>query len=436
MQIITDFHIHSRFARACSKYLTLPNIEAWARVKGIHLMGTGDFTHPVWLNEITEQIEEASVGIYKLKDKFRTDLPYKVQNSREVRFIITSEISTIWSQDNRLRRMHTIVVAPNLEFAQKFSDNLRPIAKLGADGRPVIGMSARELAQRAWSIDETALIIPAHAWTPWFSVFGSKSGFDSLEECFGSDLYKRIPAIETGLSSDPAMNYRVSELDDVALVSCSDAHSLDNLGREATVFEVNDAEKLTFNLLSQMIWQGAPNKHRERDLKNHLVGTIEFFPEEGKYHNDGHSACRVSWDPATRKKFGGNCPHCGKQVTIGVLSRVDDLATRELGFAPQGATKTTYIVPIRDILTPLLQKGKHTKTVDNFYKNLIENLGPEFELLMHTGIEEIARVSGDDFAQIISEMREGNIKMEPGFDGDYGKLLLPINLKKQVSLFS
>lgn len=435
MKIITDFHIHSRFARACSKYLTLPNIEAWARVKGIQLMGTGDFTHPVWLKEITEQIEEITKGIYKLKDKFKAELPYKVNRSKDVRFIITAEISTIWSQSGRLRKMHTIIVAPNLEFAKKFADNLALIAKLGSDGRPVIGMSARELAQRAWSIDERALVIPAHAWTPWFSVFGSKSGFDSLEECFGSDLYKRIPAIETGLSSDPAMNYRVSKLDSVALVSCSDAHSLDNLGREATVIEVENSNELNFDLLSKIIYEGAPSKLEYRDQKNYLAGTIEFFPQEGKYHNDGHSSCKISWDPKTRKKFGGDCSQCGRQVTIGVLSRVDDLANRESGFVPKGAPKTTYIVPIRDILTVLVGKGKHTKTVDNFYRNLVENIDCEFELLMNTDIAKIERVGGSEFAQIIAEMRAGNIKMEPGFDGDYGRLLLPINFNKEVGVF-
>lgn len=436
MQIITDFHIHSRFARACSKQLNLPNIEAWARVKGIQLMGTGDFTHPVWLNEITGQIEEVQAGIFKLKDKFRVPLPYNVKNPTDVRYLITSEISTIWSQDGRLRRMHTIIVAPSMDFALKFTENLRPIAKLGSDGRPIIGISARELAERAWSIDEKALIIPAHAWTPWFSVLGSKSGFDSLEECFGSDLYKRIPAIETGLSSDPIMNYRVSKLDDVALISCSDAHSLDNLGREATVLEIEDFENFNFSLLSKIISEGAPSKASSRDPENYLAGTIEFFPEEGKYHHDGHSRCGVSWDPQTRKKFKGTCPHCGKKVTIGVLSRVDGLADREHGFVPDGAPKSTYIVPIRDILTAMLQKGKKTKTVDNFYRNLIENIATEFELLMHSNINEIAKIGGEEFAGIISDMRQGKVKMKPGYDNEYGKLILPLKIKKQESLFA
>ncbi len=426
MQIIADFHIHSRFARACSKQLNLPNIEAWARVKGIELMGTGDFTHPVWLSEIASQIKEVQAGIFKLKDKFRAPLPYNVKNPTDVRFLITSEISTIWSQGGKVRRSHTIIVAPSMDFALKFTDNLKPIAKLASDGRPIIGISARELAQRAWSIDERALVIPAHAWTPWFSVFGSKSGFDSLEECFGSDLYKRIPAIETGLSSDPAMNYRVSALDDVTLISCSDAHSLDNLGREATLLEVEDFENFNFNLLSKIIREGAPSKADTRDTKNYLAGTIEFFPEEGKYHNDGHSKCKVSLTPQESKKIGEICPACNRKLTVGVLSRVDDLADREYGFIPSGAPKANYIVPIRDILTALLKKGKKTKTVDNFYRNLVENIGTEFALLMHAPIDDIAKVGGIEFAGIVSDMRQGKVKMQAGYDGEYGKLILPI----------
>lgn len=433
MRLIADFHIHSRFARACSKFLTLPTIAAWSQVKGIDLVGTADFTHPVWLSEIRRDLKEVGDGIYGLKDE--AQLPFPVANPRPVRFILTHEIATIWSQGGKLRRMHTILVAPSLEAAEALTKDLEPKGKLGSDGRPILGMSSRELAERAWAIDERMLVIPAHAWTPWFAVFGSQSGFDSLEECFGSDLVGRIPAIETGMSSNPPMNWQISALDNVALISCSDGHSLDNLGREATVFEVAEPEQLSFDIVAKMIWAGAPARATERSTENYLAATIEFFPEEGKYHHDGHRVCGVSWTPAERKRHSGICTACGRTVTVGVLSRVDDLADRALGFKPDGAPDFLQIVPIRDIASSLFAVGKHSKRIDRFYQQVVGMLGSEFELLLNAPIDRIAKASTDDFAAVVQSMRDGIVSMTPGYDGVYGKLILSRLEVLQHSLF-
>ena len=459
-RLIADFHVHSRFARACSKFLTLPNMAAWAAVKGIDLMGTADFTHPVWLSEIHRDLTEAGEGLYRLKDS--VELPFPVADPRPVRFLLTHEVATIWGQGGKLRRMHTILVAPDLAAADGLTAALEPRGKLGSDGRPVLGMSARELAEICWSVDDRILVIPAHAWTPWFAVFGSQSGFDSLEECFGADLVDRIPAIETGMSSNPPMNWQLSALDSVALISCSDGHSLDNLGREATVFTVAEQDKLSFDLISKMIWEGAPkrrqrkleelraslrpdsprvarnssrrasaNQEQAANLPDYLESTIEFFPEEGKYHHDGHRACGVNWTPEERKRHKGICTACGRPVTVGVLSRVDDLADRPLGFKPEGAPDFWQIVPIRDIASSLLSVGKQSKKIDRLYQQLIATLGPEFQLLLEAPIDRIAKASTDEFAAVVEQMRAGNVTMTAGYDGVYGKLVLP---KQQEAL--
>lgn len=433
MELIADFHVHSRFARACSKQLTLPMMAAWAAVKGIDLMGTADFTHPSWLGEIRTQLEEAGDGIYALKKKYTQPLPYHVADSKPVRFVLSHEVATIWSQDGKLRRMHTILVAPSLEAVIKLTKVLTPLGKLGADGRPILGMSARALAEHAWSVDERMLVIPAHAWTPWFAVFGSQSGFDSLEQCFG-DLSSRIYAIETGMSSDPQMNWRISALDQVALISCSDGHSPDNLGREATVFQLED--ELSFDLLAQMIREGAPARASQRSIKNFLARTIEFFPEEGKYHYDGHRVCGVCWSPSERQRHSGICSSCGQPVTVGVASRIDDLADRPIGFRPDGVPPYLSIVPIRDIASAWLGVGKGTKRVDALYRSLVTAHGPEFHVLLKTPIAEIAKTVGEPFAALIEGMRTGAVTMTPGYDGVYGKLVLPEQIQmSQRSLF-
>ncbi|MGI6103246.1 MAG: endonuclease Q family protein [Patescibacteria group bacterium] len=432
-RLIIDFHVHSRFARACSKTLTLPNMAAWAAVKGIDVLGTADFTHPVWLKEIQAQLVEAGQGVYTLKAKHGVSLPYDVVAPRPVRFLLTHEVATIWSQGGKLRRMHTVLVAPDMRAAEALTEQLTPRGKLGADGRPILGMSARELAVIAWGVDERYLVIPAHAWTPWFAVFGSQSGFDSLEECFG-DLTPRILAVETGLSSDPTMNWQLSALDSVALISTSDAHSPDNLGREATVFQTED--ELSFDLVAAMLRAGAPARSAERSTWNYLDYTIEFFPEEGKYHNDGHRTCGVSWTPEERKRHNGLCTSCGKPVTVGVLSRIDDLADRPHGFVPDGAPGYRNIVPIRDIASSTLGVGKKAKAVDKLYEQLVTKVGPEFDVLLDAELEAIRRASSDEFAEIVGAMRQGQVSVRPGYDGVYGELLLPDrNRSRQANLF-
>lgn len=460
MQLIVDLHIHSRFARACSKFLTLPSLDNWARAKGIDLLGTADFTHPVWFSEITEQLEPVREGIFRLKPKFR-DRSISVAGNPEVEFLLSSEVATIWSQDGKLRRMHTILLAPSLKAAAKLNAKLGQRWKLGSDGRPILGMSAKALAETAWSIDEQFLVIPAHAWTPWFAIFGSQSGFDSIAECYG-DVANRIYAIETGFSSDPAMNWRVSALDTIALVSCSDAHSLNNLGREATIFEVADRDQLTYSMLVQMIKEGSPRKrqeflrgvghtsevvktgrltlpakhfvsvsdevsiiHQKSSCMNYLWGTLEFFPQEGKYHSDGHRACGVRFSPAERKAIGGTCPACGQPVTIGVASRVDDLADRVEGFVPEGAPQVEYVVPLHELVAATLGVGKLSKRVSAMVDQLRASLGSEFQILRSVALKDIERVGTAQLATLVDRLRRHELTMEPGYDGVYGTLVLP-----------
>ncbi len=457
MQLIVDVHVHSRFARACSKFLTLPSLDNWARAKGIDLLGTADFTHPVWFSEIREQLEPVRNGVFRLRPQSH-DRSIVVAGNPEVEFLLSSEVATIWSQGGKLRRMHTILLAPNLAAATQLNAKLGQRWKLGSDGRPILGMSARALAETAWEIDEQFLVIPAHAWTPWFAIFGSQSGFDSIAECFG-DLADRIYAIETGFSSDPAMNWRVSALDSIALVSCSDAHSLNNLGREATIFEVADRDQLTYPSLIQMIKEGSPKQRQEFNLtnstcqvgrgklethtsklipRNSLWGTLEFFPEEGKYHSDGHRACGVCLHPDERKKLGGICPSCGRPVTVGVYSRVIDLADRPEGFVPEGAPNVEYVVPVCELVAATQNIGKLSKRTATAVDRLRAELGSEFQILRSTSLEEIARIGSPELAELVRMVRQQQISMEPGYDGVYGRLKLPaIALQpNQVSLFA
>jgi len=337
--------------------------------------------------------------------------------------------------------MHTILLAPSLEAAGALNEKLGQRWKLGSDGRPILGMSARALAETAWEINEQFMVIPAHAWTPWFAIFGSQSGFDSIGECFG-DLADRIYAIETGFSSDPAMNWRVSALDDIALVSCSDAHSLNNLGREATIFEVSDRSALTYPLIVQMIKDGSPAKRRltphASPLTNRLWGTLEFFPEEGKYHSDGHRACGVRLHPDERKKLGGICPSCGRPVTVGVYSRVIDLGDRPEGFVPQGAPQVEYVVPFHELVAATQGVGKLSKRTAKLVDVLRAELGSEFQLLRQTPLADIARVGSSELAELVRLVREQQISMEPGYDGVYGKLQIPslTSASDQASLFT
>ncbi|MFA5048021.1 MAG: endonuclease Q family protein [Patescibacteria group bacterium] len=414
MQIIADLHLHSKYSRSCSQQLTLENIDQWCQYKGINLVGTADFTHPQWFKEIKNKLVEAEPGLYKLKD---ADSP--------TRFILSTEISCIYTQGGKCRRVHICLLLPKISSVEKLIENFQQRGfNIKADGRPIIGLSAKELARIVLEIDDKALVIPAHAWTPWFAVFGSKSGFDSLAECF-EELTPNIFAIETGLSSDPPMNWRLSVLDKITLISNSDAHSLNNLGREANVFEIEE-NKLSYNEVYRII--------KERD-KNKFLYTIEFFPEEGKYHIDGHTSCNYSSWPAETKKNKNICPICGKPLVLGVTNRVDQLADRE---EIKGLKMIPYrnLIPLQEIIAESYGVGKNSKKVINEYLFLVKKRS-EFEILLDLDEAELNSLTREDVVASILKVRKGEVEIQPGYDGVYGKVKISgkIKQKKQVKMF-
>jgi len=371
-------------------------------------MGTGDFTHPQWFAELKQQLIPAvEAGMFVLKDA----------PEDSTRFILSVEISSIYQQGGRGRRVHTLIMLPSLEAAAEFNKQLETRgAKLASDGRPIVGLSAKEVAEIALRTHPQALVIPAHAWTPWFSVFGSMSGFDSLEECF-EELTPRILAIETGLSSDPPMNWRLSSLDKVALISSSDAHSPAKIAREATKFD----GELSYQAIGQALKNGAPSRVKDsKDSAAKLIGTIEFFPEEGKYHYDGHSQHKIRWSPAETKANQGTCPVCGRRVTVGVLSRVEELADRAEGFKPPGTPDYWSLVPLEEIIAEASSVKVGTQKVATQYSNLLEAFDNELSILLDTSIQDIAAASTPIIAEAVKRMRAGQLHIEPGYDGQYG----------------
>lgn len=413
MQVISDLQLHSRFARAVSKDMNLPVISSWANKKGIDLVATGDWTHPLWFREIAASLKETAEGIYRLKG---------VKNSAN--FLLSTEISSIYSKYGRTRRIHTLIFAPSLKTVEEISKELQKRgANLMSDGRPIVGLSAKEVAEVALTINDKCLIIPAHAWTPWFSLYGSQSGFDSIEECF-EELSSNIYAVETGLSSDPAMNWKIGELANRKVVSFSDAHSPQKLGREATVF---DLENLTFENIRKAIIGNAENK---------ILYTIEFYPEEGKYHYSGHRKCSVIYSPKEITKLGRICPVCGKSLTVGVMSRVEVLATLEIEtessidkngvrwIKDKEGKKTPYVmmVPLLEILSEALEVGVNTKTVLSAYEILVDRLESEFNVLFNADIDEIEGIAGERVAEGIKKVRLGDIVIKPGYDGVFGEV--------------
>ena len=400
MQYICDLHSHSKYARACSKELTLENIDKWCQIKGINIVGTSDFSHPAWFKDIEEKLEEVHNGLYKLKG-----------SDTGVLFMLTNEFSCIYRQGDKTRRLHICVWAPNIGFVRKLNQKLTDRGcKLASDGRPIIGMSAKELLKICLEVDKNHLTIPAHVWTPWFAIFGSKSGFDSIEECY-EELSDHVYAIETGLSSDPLMNWRLSVLDKVALVSNSDAHSLQNLGREANVFDLNEP---SFSEIYNLI--------KNKDKKKFLY-TIEFFPEEGMYHFDGHRECNISWSPEETKKNKSICPKCKKQITIGVLNRVDNLADRKI----KEVDKNKFIpykslVPLQEIIAESFNVGKNSKKVQAEYFNLIKEGKNEFNVLLNLTKDELKKITLPKIAEGVLRVRQGKLNLIPGFDGRYGKI--------------
>lgn len=402
--VIADLHIHSKYSRACSPQLTLANIAHWSKIKGVNLVATGDFTHPAWFKEIKANLSENNTGLLNLKN-----------DGTGVKFILGTEVSAIYSQGGKTRRVHLCLFFPNIADVEKFNEELQRRGKnLKSDGRPILGMSAKEILKVMKEINKKSVMIPAHAWTPWFSVFGSKSGFDSLEECF-EELTSEIFAIETGLSSDPAMNWRLSQLDRVTLVSNSDAHSLPNIGREANVFDV-DISQLTYDELFQTI--------REKNSKKFLK-TIEFYPEEGMYHLDGHRVCGVTLAPKQSAKNKDLCPVCKKPLTIGVLNRVEKLADREEGARPSGAIPYVSLVELDKIIAEALGvRSRTSKAVQKEFDNLIAKGNSELNILMNLSYAELKKITLPEIVEGIRRMRENELKIEPGFDGQYGRVTI------------
>ena len=407
MKIIADFHIHSRFSRATSKELNLRNLARWAEIKGIKVLATGDFTHPDWFKNLKEKLEPAESGLFKLRN-----------SDSQTRFILTSEISCIYSKKNRVRKIHILIFAPSLEIVEKINTHLGWLGNLKSDGRPILGLDAKELAKIVLNISENCLIVPAHLMTPWFSLFGSKSGFDSIEECF-EDYSRYIFAGETGLSANPLMLWRIPDGRRITLISNSDAHSAPHIGREANVFE---GDEINYNNIINAIKQGSKSNIQYPKSNIKLTYTVEFYPQEGKYHYDGHRLCGISCSPAESKKYNNICPNCGRPLTIGVLNRVEQLADRPEGFKPENAIPFKSLIPLAEIISDALGQGVGTIGVNKEYENLIEKFGDEFSVLIDVPRQELEAVTLTEIAEGIVRVREGKVFIEPGYDGVYGKI--------------
>ncbi len=422
MKFIADFHIHSRFSRATAKDFDLEKMYITAQLKGITVVGTGDFTHPGWFEEIKEKLVPAEPGLFKLKDELekRCDHNVPLLCRGKVRFILVAEISNIYKKNKRTRKNHNLVFMPDLENAEKFSAKLDKIGNIKSDGRPILGLDARDLLENLLNTSDSAFLIPAHIWTPWFSVLGSKSGFDSIEECF-EDLTPNIFAVETGLSSDPAMNWRVSGLDGLTLVSNSDAHSPFKMGREANLFNTT----LSYTAIRNAIAMGDPEQ---------FLGTIEFYPEEGKYHLDGHRKCNERLWPRETRSRNGKCRVCQKPLTLGVLYRVEELADRPEGETPQRKHPFYNVIPLMEILSEVLQVGVGSKKVMNNYMFLIEKLGPELKILHNLATENIDRAGIPLIGEAVRRMRNKKVIIFPGYDGEFGKIKIFHQLERKKLL--
>ena len=397
MRIVADFHIHSKYSRATSREMEVQTLGRYAAMKGINLLGTGDFTHPQYFAELQGALEPLGNGLFKLR-----------QEKSPVHFILTVEVSNIFSVKGKTKRVHTVIFAPSFEVAEKINVRLAQRGKLASDGRPVFGMHVKDLVKLVLDISPDCLLVPAHAWTPWFSVFGSESGFDSLEECF-EEQAKNIYAIETGLSSDPAMNWRLSALDRITLISNSDSHSPARIGREANVFDCN----MDYFDVVDVIRTGDPKR---------FLHTIEFFPPEGKYHLDGHRDCGVVFEPKVSREHDFMCPKCGKKLTIGVMHRVEALADRPEGFKPPGKIPFKNMVPLDEIIADAVGQKVGTKAVDREYERMIQGLGTELDILFERTEEEMKLCAGPRVIEGILKVRNQEVEIEPGYDGLYGKV--------------
>lgn len=391
MEFIADFHIHSKYSRATSKDMDVAHLARWAKLKGITLMGSGDFTHHLWLEELKHNLEDAGNGLY-------------VHDG--VYFVLTAEISSIYSKKGRTYRIHTIVIAPSFAAVDKINETLSRYGNLASDGRPILGLDAAEIARIVFDIDERCMIVPGHIWTPWFSLFGSMSGFDRIEDCF-EEQTEKIFALETGLSSDPAMNWRLSALDRYTLISNSDSHSPAKIGREANVFDC----ELSYETIREVL--------KTKDASRFLY-TIEFFPEEGKYHYDGHRNCGIRFSPAQTQEHHGRCPKCKKPLTVGVLNRVERLADRAEGANPANAIPYKNLIPLDEIIAESKGMTKASAAVEREYRGAIARFGTEFEILMRAPDEQLREGLSSRVAEGVVRVRKGQVKINPGYDGEYG----------------
>lgn len=407
MKMIADLHIHSRFSMATSKEGTPENLDFWARKKGISLIGTGDFTHPVWREELKERLVSEGNGLYRLRDAYVKEESRKFPGEG-IRFVVSGEISSIYKKNGKTRKVHNVILLPSLEAADAMAQRLEKIGNIHSDGRPILGLDSHDLLEMMLDVCPEGILIPAHIWTPHFSVLGAKSGFDSVEECF-EELAPYIHALETGLSSDPAMNWRISKLDRYQLVSNSDAHSPSKLGREANLLDID----CSYEGLYRAIQTGEG-----------LEGTVEFFPEEGKYHFDGHRKCGVSLSPVEAERLGGICPVCGKKLTMGVDHRVEQLADRAEGFVKKDGKKYESLVPLPEVISACMGYSTASKKVQGCFEQMIQTLGTEFDILRNVPSEDIKSCAGERIAEGIENVRTGNVKRIPGYDGEYGKIEL------------
>jgi DNA helicase-2/ATP-dependent DNA helicase PcrA len=428
MKFIADLHIHSKYSRATAKNLDLENLYLWAQYKGIHVVGTGDFVHPKWFKELEEKLEPAENGLFKLKDKLAKPIDAQIPPScrGQVRFLLTVEISNIYKRHDKVRKVHNLIYAPSLKAAQKIQTRLGAIGNISSDGRPILGLDSYDLLKITLESDPKNLFVPAHIWTPWFSALGSMGGFDSMEDAFG-DLTKHIFAVETGLSSDPPMNWRLKQLDDFILVSNSDAHSPSKLGREANIFDTELSYDGIYKALSDTKDKG-------------LVSTLEFFPEEGKYHYDGHRSCQVRWHPRETIKNKGICSGCGKPVTVGVMARVEALADRAEGAKSKRWRPYQNIVALPSLIAEAKDMGTASKAVQEAYMKVLGQLGNEFYILLDAPIDDIKRAAGDVLAEGILRMRQGKVEIAAGYDGEFGTIKIfesgeREHIEQQMALF-
>ncbi|MTE17991.1 DNA helicase UvrD [Streptomyces sp. TRM43335] len=408
MRFYTDLHVHSRYSRACSRDSDLTHLARWARRKGITVLGTGDFTHPEWSRVLRESLVPAEPGLFRLRDDLDHEVLEELPPSCRgpLRFLLQVEVSTNYRRGDRGRRIHHLCYASDFEEAERLTRALSPYGDLASDGRPALAMDARDLLEAVLAAGEGAYLVPAHAWTPWFGILGSKSGFDDVDECFG-DLAGHVFALETGLSSVPEMNWRVPSLDRFRLVSHSDAHSPPILGRNATVFDT-DLDHFALR--------------RALETGEGYVGTVDLYPEAGKYHLDGHRGCGVRLEPAETRALDGRCPVCGRRLTVGVLHRVDALADRPEGRRPATAGEAMKIVPLPELASEILGVGPKSKTVGRWVDALTAALGPELPLLLEVPTEEVRAAGEPEAAEAIERLRAHRVRRVPGYDGTFGTI--------------